>query len=237
MSSFNKGNVIQNMFKKKEKNELKKKRHSSMIIDHPDIESTNVEKLQSIDDYETRHNYGKSHLCGVYTESVASEDNTNRIVVKNVAKFSNQTQPRQAYSSKKQIGHVCEMCNNRNGSESDSFIILSCNHVYHIKCLADEHHYEAKKCHVLDEDYFDRRKCNAHGCQTTIETSEILFIHNKFYKGTKDLLNAHDEQIKKLDQQMNRIKDELKVSMEYKQKLEYEREKSKQIIAMLNTML
>lgn len=132
--------------------------------------------------------------------------------------------------------HVCEMCGNKRCDDNDSYIILSCNHIYHIKCLADEHHYDAKKCHVLDDEFFNGRRCNVDSCNTTIETAEILFIHNKFYKSTNEHMLRHETQIQRLEHEMNKLKDDLRLCMEYKQKLEFEREKSKQIIAMLNTM-
>jgi hypothetical protein len=219
-----------NLFKKKEKDtpwsDIKKKRHSSMIYDNRDVEQTEIQfrgtyySDDTDDSILSRHNYEKE-----------SEDS---IVAKNVIKFSSSL-PTQQKQTGKAVVQCCEMCNNRNCSENDNFIILNCKHVYHIKCLADEHHYEAKQNQYLDDKFFESRKCGK--CSTRIEKEEIHFIHCKFFKGTKEHLDSHELQINKLELQMNKLKEELKTSIEYKQKLEYEREKSKQIITMLNTMM
>ena len=63
-----------------------------------------------------------------------------------------------------------------------------------------------------------------------------MMIQNKFYKGTNNYIQTHDIKINKLDDQINVLKEEMKTCMEYKQKLEFEKQKSKQIITLLNTM-
>jgi hypothetical protein len=206
-----------------------------MIFDTNQLEIENLKEndssilmrdsLYSEEEYESRHNFNRRRSF--------HEDDIRRQVLDKPIETPKPIKNNNLTSTIKGT-YTCTMCN-CSSNNNDNFIILSCNHVFHIKCLADEHQYEAKKWQVLDEEFFNNRKC--HECSTSIETSEILFIHHKFFKGTKDFITKHDDQIRKLEIQINKLKDEMKISMEYKQKLEFEREKSKQIIAMLNTML
>jgi hypothetical protein len=129
--------------------------------------------------------------------------------------------------------HYCEMCNTE--SRDSSFVILGCNHSFHINCLANNHHNQAKKCHILDDEFFNSRKCTV--CKTQLDSSEIMYIHSKYSKATFNLIATHDVEINKLERQINKLKEEMKTALEYKQKLEFDREKSKQIIVMLNLTL
>lgn len=130
--------------------------------------------------------------------------------------------------------HICNLCANENNVQ-DSFMILTCGHIFHIRCLVDNHYSEANKFGVIDEQYFKSRKCLV--CTTQMETEDILYIHNKFYKSTKDYITKQEEHIEKLDKQMTKLKDELRSCYEYKQGLEQKRDKSKQIAVIINTMM
>ena len=88
---------------------------------------------------------------------------------------------------------------------------------------------------VIDEEYFNSRHCNV--CNTQMEMEDILYIHNKFYKNTKDFLAKQEENIQRLDRQMTKLKEELRICYEYKQKLEHQRERSKQITVTINTLM
>ena len=126
---------------------------------------------------------------------------------------------------------VCEMCSESN---DNPFIILNCNHIYHIICLANEQIEYSKQCQIIDNDtFFNKMKCN---CGELLESSEIMMIQNKFYKNTDYYIQTHDIKINKLDDQINLLKEQMKTCIEYKQKLEFEKQKSKQIITLLNTM-
>jgi ribosome-associated translation inhibitor RaiA len=70
-----------------------------------------------------------------------------------------------------------------------------------------------------------------------MDSSEIIYVHSKFSKTSVNLISAHDLEINKLERQINKLKDELKTAIEYKQKLEFDKEKSKQILVMLNLSL
>ena len=59
----------------------------------------------------------------------------------------------------------------------------------------------------------------------------------KFTKSTKEQLKYQSDQIDILDKQMSKLKDEMRVQLEYKQRLEDKRNKSKQITITLNNLL
>lgn len=167
--------------------------------------------------------------CGsLVNEKVSLYENRNN--------FKIQKQPQQVKTRvvSSEIQFVCRLCDNQSPN-NQNYIILSCNHIYHVKCLADKDHADSKDCRVMDDEFFESRKCVA--CQTIIEKSEIIMTHTKFFKGTVEFINKHDENISRLEDQINKLKEELKSSIEYKQKLEYEREKSKQITTILNTIV
>ena len=130
--------------------------------------------------------------------------------------------------------HTCKLCYNKQDIK-DSFMILTCGHIFHIRCLVDSHYTDANKCGVIDEDYFNSRICCV--CSSRMEMEDILYIHNKFYKNTKEYIVRQDETIEKLDKQMTKLKEELRTCYEYKQKLEHQREKSRQITVTINTMI
>lgn len=133
-------------------------------------------------------------------------------------------------NNKKNI-FICEMCN-KNGDNAQ-YIILNCNHIYHIQCLANNQLNTAINCQIIDNTFFNNIRCN---CGELLESSEIMMIQNKFYKGTTIFIGNHDKKIDKLEDKINILKEEMKICMEYKQRLEFEQQKSKQIITMLNTM-
>ena len=114
-------------------------------------------------------------------------------------------------------------------------MILTCGHIYHIKCLVDNHYTDANKYGVIDDEYFKSRRCTV--CSDQMEMEDILYIHNKFYKNTKEYIDKQEDTISSLDKQLTKIKEELRICYEYKQKLEHQREKSKQIIVTINTLM
>ena len=115
--------------------------------------------------------------------------------------------------------HKCNLCLNK--SEKKNYIILSCNHIYHIKCLVETHFIENDEC---------RLKCNV--CFTNLHSEEIMFLHSKFLSNTKILLQSHQQSITVLEDQMNQIKKEIRTCYDYKFKLERDIEKSKQIVTL-----
>lgn len=129
---------------------------------------------------------------------------------------------------------TCRICENKSGRQ-DNYMILSCNHTFHIYCLAETHFNDVYKFHVIDSDYFGTRKCLV--CDNTMQTEELMFLHSKFLNGTKDRIENHNTKIESLEAKLKDLKEDLRVCYEYKHKLEHEREKSKQIVATLMTMI
>lgn len=135
---------------------------------------------------------------------------------------------------------ICKICYNQNSSQSqtqtqDSFIILSCNHTFHIKCLAEFQFNDLYKFNIIDKDYFNTRKCNS--CNKELETEELLFLHSKFLSNTKNSVENQDAIIKNLESKLKNLKDDLRKKYEYRNKLQNEREKSKEIVGMLTMMI
>lgn len=129
----------------------------------------------------------------------------------------------------KQSEIICKIClNNQNNVQKnlDNFIILSCNHTFHIKCLTDI---------ISNEEMNLESKCTE--CLKTLEIEELLFLHSKFLSNTKNLIGEHEIKIKNLENNLLKLKDELKISYEYKNKLSNEREKSKQIVSNLSMLI
>jgi len=127
----------------------------------------------------------------------------------------------------------CGICHNQ--SKTDSFIILSCNHLFHIKCMVESEFDDIYKFNALDKEFFTNRKCKQ--CNVQLQTEELLFLHGKFLSSTKNNLESHQKSIANLEAQMNKIKEELRVCYNYSHKLEQQREKSKQIVTTLTSMI
>lgn len=129
---------------------------------------------------------------------------------------------------------TCKLCLDQY-TDKGNYIILSCNHIYHIKCLAEEHFKDVLKYPLIDNDYFESRKCNI--CVKNLQAEEMMYLHSKFLSNTKELLDKHQLNINDLEDQMTKIKNDLRTCYDYKHKLEQEREKSKQIVTILSTMI
>lgn len=173
--------------------------------------------------YETRENF---------ETELNDKNNESKLNIPTSIYGTNSVIDDSSYKPTKPWRH-CEMC--RCDTEDSLFIILSCNHSFHINCIANQHQLDAKNCHVLDDEFFNDRKCYV--CETQMDSSEIMYIHSKFSKATVNMINTHDLQINKLERQINKLKEEMKIALEYKQRLEFEKEKSKQIMLMLNLTL
>lgn len=128
----------------------------------------------------------------------------------------------------------CKLCANKS-NHNDSYIILSCNHMFHIYCLADNHYNDNYRLDIIGSEYFSTRKCPT--CEKQLQTEELMFLHSKFLSYTKGKVESHQQSILCLETQFNKIKEELRICYEYKQKLDNEREKSKQIVTSLMTLM
>jgi hypothetical protein len=134
-------------------------------------------------------------------------------------------------SSTNKEEHACEMCNQKIGP----FIILGCNHIFHVRCLAEMNFEDVYKFSVIDTEYFESRSCPC--CHERIQTEELLYLHSKFLSSTTKHITTHQKSIEHLENQIKQIKIELRTCYDYKHKLEQEREKSKQIVSVLATMM
>jgi hypothetical protein len=128
----------------------------------------------------------------------------------------------------------CKICQDKYRKNSN-YIILSCNHIFHVNCLAETHYNDVYKYHIIDGDFLNSRKCVV--CNNGLLTEELMFLHSKFLSSTKENMQTHQEKMNQLENKLKNIKDELRICYEYKNKLEREREKSKQIVSTLSTML
>lgn len=231
---------IMNKMLKRKKSITKNNKPLEIVHNTHDVYQ-NVEDEQSFSNTAVQINsdesYGRDYYCYSaktnynlqdYSESIKTVS-TNSIVRDRISVYENRN------NFKSQDKFVCQYCNGNQNGTNLNFIILSCNHIYHVKCLADRDHSESKDYRIMDDGFFENRKCDC--CQTTIEKSELIMIHTKFFKGTAENIKKHDENIIRLENQIKNLQEDLKTSIEYKQRLEYEREKSKQITSVLNTML
>jgi hypothetical protein len=165
------------------------------------------------------------------TSSIHSE--TNEGIVNMYGKGERNSEP-PLPKVQPQTTPTCQICLKEKNNK-ENFIILSCNHVFHIYCLADVHYNDEHKYSVIDEQYLSSRNCPT--CNVSLQSEELMFLHSKFLASTKDKVESHSQNITCLESQFNKIKDELRACYEYKQKLDIEREKSKQIVTSLMTML
>jgi hypothetical protein len=163
--------------------------------------------------------------------SSIDESTLSKSKVAELRDFYSKTSIKSDVSSTKE-GYICQHCNN---SSSGTFIILSCNHIFHIQCLTEMNLQDIYKYPIIDSEYFESRKCNI--CEENIQTEDMLYLHTKFLSSTKKLISNHQHSIEHLENQLRQIKSELRVCYEYKHKLEQEREKSKQIVSVLSTMM
>lgn len=226
----------------------KKENRQSLIIDNLDLEKLN-DTLDINDNYNNLLNsqdvYSESESGTFPFKESRLTTNTIESNIKSIRKIyepesqdgneHNQTKEEEGENiCKTQNQHVCNICFNKKNIK-DTFIILTCGHIFHIRCLVDIHYSDASKYRIIDEDYFNSRCCLV--CNNQMEMEDILYIHNKFYKSTKEYLVKQDDRIDIIDKQMSKLKEELRICYDYKQRLEQQREKSKQITVTINTLM
>lgn len=242
-------------------NKRKKDKRQSLIIDNFIYNEQNDESRK--DETIVRRNSLKEFIPTEYphpdtfTDSfVESEEDVslenvplqrtmimNSIVHKNVGIFEEQkykqkqeTQKNYAQERKKQNEFNCTMCKNERSFKNDQYIILSCNHMFHVECLVDIHFDNFDKFgRVIDKKFCENCRCLV--CDNQMEIEDIVHIHNKFTKTTKEYIKIQDNNIDDLDKKLSKLKDEMRNLLEYKQKLEQKREKSKQITITLNNLI
>lgn len=127
----------------------------------------------------------------------------------------------------------CKICNDVNNKTN--FVILSCNHVFHIQCLADLHYSTLYKYPIVDKEYF--KTCICYVCRQELQMEELMYLHSKFLSCTKDKINIHNNSIVELEEKMKNLRTELRTCYEYKHKLEKDREEAKKILASISTQI
>ncbi|NDG30898.1 hypothetical protein EB118_12595 [bacterium] len=129
----------------------------------------------------------------------------------------------------------CRICHDNMAIPKSNYIILGCNHTFHVLCLAEAQFTDIYKFPSIDGDYFTNRTCQV--CRKPLQPEELMYLHSKFLSSTKEHIHSHDTKIGELEKQLANIKGELRVCYEYKHKLEQQREKSKQIVSILNVQI
>jgi hypothetical protein len=127
----------------------------------------------------------------------------------------------------------CKICNDIYNNKD--FVILSCNHIFHIQCLADLHYNLLYKFPIVDKEYF--KSCICYMCRKELQMEELMYLHSKFLSCTKEKIDVHNQSIVELEEKMKSLKTELRTCYEYKHKLEKDREEAKKIIASISTNL
>jgi hypothetical protein len=215
----------------------KKDNRQSLIIDNIDLDKFNKElnshQFQRSNSFSQSSDYSSEK--DNYQDEYRHEESNVKIIKKKYEHIENSPiMYKKIHNIKSNKEHSCNLCDNKNNVK-DTFMILTCGHIFHITCLVDDHYSEANKYGVIDEAYFNSRCCLV--CDAQMEMEDILYIHNKFYKSTKENLVKQQNHIDVLDKQMTKLKDELRTCYEYKQRLEHQREKSKQITVTINTLM
>lgn len=129
--------------------------------------------------------------------------------------------------------YCCKICNNVH--KPGSFIILSCDHIFHVQCLAEESFKDLYKHTMMDGDFLATQYCSL--CHQQIQKEELLFLHSKYLKCTEEKAHSHHSKIGALEEKLAKLKEELRVCYEYRHKLDGDREKSKQLVSTLMTLV
>lgn len=203
-------------------NKRRKERRSSMIIDTVDISEISESGTENENNEENDDENAIS--CNQFLLNSKNENNMS--VNEKIAKYEQNDMT---------VNHKCSICYNSKNNEHENFTILNCNHIFHINCLVMYHYKTTDKFSVVDKELINNYECSI--CNESIEIEDISYIHSKFLKNTKDHLVKQQDNIIVLDKQMSKLKDEMRIIMEYKQRLEHQRERSKQITISINTFI
>ncbi len=125
----------------------------------------------------------------------------------------------------------CSICGNNDSL--NMLVLASCGHVYHIKCIGNSHMQNTKQ--LIDKNFLENQKCQV--CHEAISSEDLGYIHTKHFKFLKDAISDKDATINLLNNQIAIINEELRVHYENKQRLESQRDISKQITIVANTLL
>ncbi len=213
------------------------RRNSLDILDMLNKDYEEQDKIESFSEYnKEKQNMEEPwkisrDMCEPNYLQDQQEDSELSIVNKHIQKFDKSKQTQKT----KNVTHDCYKCKN-GGNKNDPFMILNCGHIFHIGCLVEIHFDEfTNSGGIIDSRFINNCICMV--CDEQMEVEDILHMHNKYTKSTKEQLKYQSEQIDILDKQMSKLKDEMRIQLEYKQRLEDKRNKSKQITITLNNLL
>lgn len=244
MMKFIKNKQNQNKTKNNENNEkqiydIKKEEYVSNMIDYFNKESNEIKKIEK-EKCEEKINIEKENVEIIKVEvleviDIKKQDSLYSNISININNISSEIseisltkQIIDNYGDKNIIENElkCNLCNKNN---NDNFIILNCNHTIHIKCIALEQHNL-----ILNE---IENKINCSICNQKLEYEDVLLIHIKYNRKIKNIILDKEEEINKLEIQLNNIKDELKTCNYYKDKIKIKSNKSQNIINIINNQI
>ena len=155
------------------------------------------------------NNYSSSIYSN--NDSISNKGNESNEISNEISNKSNEPDN----ETEKEYNYTCYICNN---TKNDKFILLSnCSHTFHVKCISPTFSSN------------DRNFCLKPNCKSEIDSDDLFYINNKFYKEIVSLISNQQERINILNDQFNLVKEELSCCYEYKQKLEKQRDISQQI--------
>lgn len=127
---------------------------------------------------------------------------------------------------------ICCICKN---NKNDKYIILSCDHIFHIQCLAEEQLNDIYNYEDIDVNYFTSRQCKQ--CNQKLQTEDLIHVHSKFLSSIKEKIDSHESSVENLENQLKKLKEELAICCDYKHKLLREKEKSKHMVTALMSIM
>ena len=205
---------------------------------HDDQDLNKIKDIRLLDEsnllkrYGCQYQYDKSNsLCSLDSESISrilEKDEDDDTVTKDVdiSNLVDNYVMKSETSSESEYNNMCNICLKKVNNNS---IIIGCNHLYHIHCLA----MSQINFNYLD-DHTKEKECAV--CHKVLDHSEILYIHTKYFNNMKDMISEQDSKIEKIEQEINYLKSEYKTMMDKRQKLEYAKEQSKKIMIYFTTM-
>jgi hypothetical protein len=126
----------------------------------------------------------------------------------------------------------CLLCNT---TRKDNYIILNCNDIFHITCLVDYQSDFLYNCKKMDDDFLLTLKCPR--CSITIQSEDLLHLHNKYLGFINTKLKTHSTSIDTLESQLRDLQKEISNCYNYKHKLECDKDKSKTLVKTLFSLL
>lgn len=127
-------------------------------------------------------------------------------------------------------GQQCEICKNITDSQ---FIILSCNHTFHINCLVEYYIIDFVQVEEINETFIHSKKCIK--CDTIIDPVDAYHSHLKYISSTKISLENFKTQIDRIDRDLSNLNKEKITCLGYKHRIEKTRDRCEHIMEVLKT--